>query len=279
MLEFSRGYDYYVKVLAIIPAIYFSLRYGVIGAMCSVLFLCAMTYMAALLVNGPTLENQFYMIAMSICCFFLGSAVSEQRTTQMALKTLNADLNNSNTELKKSLTQNRLLTGKLIDSQEDERKRLSMDLHDDFGQKISEIKINASMLKRKLPSGLEYANSLIGTADNLYASLKSSIGGLSPSGLDEFGLSEILRTGEVVKLVESQEINYIVNMVGSDSASVNDSVLICIASTKSLLIIHLNIARQNELTFSSNVVLLIYTWRSLTMALASTCTRSKKDSA
>jgi two-component system sensor histidine kinase UhpB len=217
LTEFTQGLDYYVKVFTIIPAIFFSVRYRVLGAMCSVFFLCAMTYMVALLTKGPTLENQFYMISISICCFFLGAAVFEQLATQRSLKSLNNNLIDTNQDLNQSLAQNRQLSVKLIDSQEEERKRLSMDLHDDFGQKISEIKINATMLKRITPEGSEYATSLLTSADDLYVSLKNSIGGLSPSGLDEFGLSEILRTGDVRKLVETEGLTYIIDLKDSDS--------------------------------------------------------------
>lgn len=81
LTEFTHGYDIYVKVLAIVPAMFFSLRYGVIGAMCSVFFLCAMTYMVALLTLGPTLENQLYMIVTSIGCILLGAAISAKKTS------------------------------------------------------------------------------------------------------------------------------------------------------------------------------------------------------
>jgi two-component system sensor histidine kinase UhpB len=217
LTEFSHGYDYYVKVLAIVPAIFFSIRYGVVGAMCSVFFLCAMTYMAALLTHGPTLESQFYMIAMSMCCMFLGAAVVEQRVTQISLESANNDLKDTNRVLNQSLANNRLLSVKLIDSQEDERKRLSMDLHDDFGQKISEIKINAAILKSRVPESTEYVGTLVNTANDLYVSLKNSIGGLSPPGLDEFGLSEILRSGDVARLVETKGLHYFVDIKGNDS--------------------------------------------------------------
>ena len=81
LTEFTHGYDIYVKVLAIVPAMFFSLRYGVIGAMCSVFFLCAMTYMVALLTLGPTLENQLYMIVTSIGCILLSAAISAKKTS------------------------------------------------------------------------------------------------------------------------------------------------------------------------------------------------------
>ena len=76
---FHDGYDQYVKLVALLPAVFYTFKYGVIGAMCSVFFVCAMTYMVALLTQGPTVENQIYMIAISICLFLIAGAEFNKR--------------------------------------------------------------------------------------------------------------------------------------------------------------------------------------------------------
>jgi glucose-6-phosphate-specific signal transduction histidine kinase len=213
--------DYYAKVLAFIPAIFLSLRYGVVGALSSVFYICVMTYMSALLNQGPTLESQFYMIAVSVCCFLMGAAVVEKATNEQHLKHKNADLNSANLELSKTLSHNRMLSSKLIAAQEEERKRLSMDLHDDFGQKLTAIKLSASMLKNNTASNSAYIDALVSTTDDLYVSLKNSIGGLSPSGLDDLGMIEVLKTGELANLVARKGLNYKFQAVGDDSSISN----------------------------------------------------------
>lgn len=217
LTELTTGLDYYAKVLAFIPAIFLSVRYGLAGAMCSVFYICLMSYMSALLNQGPTLESQFYMIVVAVCCFLLGAAVVEKAVNERSLKRKNAALNSANLELTKSLSHNRMLSGKLIVVQEEERKRLSMDLHDDFGQKLTEIKLNAALLKGGANVNGAYLAALISTTDDLYLSLKNSIGGLSPAGLDELGLIEILNTGDVTNLVVRKGLRYNCQAVGDDS--------------------------------------------------------------
>ncbi|MEQ9299015.1 MAG: tetratricopeptide repeat protein [Cyclobacteriaceae bacterium] len=73
----------------------------------------------------------------------------------------------------------------VIQSQEDERKRFAMDLHDDFGQLISALRIQANMV------GLSTAvkNKINTQLDQMYASLKSIAFNLMPQTLVDKGLS------------------------------------------------------------------------------------------
>ncbi|MEP4091394.1 tetratricopeptide repeat protein [Reichenbachiella sp.] len=71
----------------------------------------------------------------------------------------------------------------VIHSQEEERSRFAMDLHDDFGQLISALRININQKEVKE----DEANNLL---DAMYAALKNIAFNLMPQTLLEKGLSE-----------------------------------------------------------------------------------------
>ena len=77
----------------------------------------------------------------------------------------------------------------VINSQESERKRFAMDLHDDFGQLISALRINLNHINDKMESEVQKANVLL---DDMYASLKSIAFNLMPQTLVEKGLEPAL---------------------------------------------------------------------------------------
>lgn len=74
----------------------------------------------------------------------------------------------------------------VISSQEKERKRFAMDLHDDFGQMISTLKINVAKF-----SG-ESATKSEEILDSMYSSLKNIAFDLMPQTLFEKGLEEAI---------------------------------------------------------------------------------------
>lgn len=191
-VEIYAGAGYYFKIIAILPAIYFSYRFGWRGAAITVFFICILTFLSAWLGGGTTLENQFYIISMSLTCLLLGAASSEAKQQRAQLKT--------------SLDHNRVLSSKLIDAQELERKNLTQELHDDFGQRIMDIKLTAANTKRQFANTQTNMDRIIGKAEHLYTQLKSSIGALRPTELDEWGLIKTIEEGELASLVEQADM-------------------------------------------------------------------------
>lgn len=78
----------------------------------------------------------------------------------------------------------------VIQSQEEERKRFAMDLHDDFGQLISALRININQLQAEEPTPqVRKSNGLL---DRMYQSLKNIAFNLMPQTLVEQGLTPAL---------------------------------------------------------------------------------------
>src|SRR5690606_9478495 len=121
-----------------------------------------------------------------------------------------------NQKLSNMVTTNRQLSSRLIQAQEQERCRLSRELHDDFGQRITEIKLKSSIGRRDNNKATLLFTEIIAKADELYQSLKSSLGTLRPAELDETGLIETLKQGDLAKLAKASGLTWSVQLIGSE---------------------------------------------------------------
>jgi len=88
------------------------------------------------------------------------------------------------------------LTKKLIISQEDERRKISRELHDEAGQLMSTLKINLEMMGKKLPHNLKTIAKLIKKSTELVDQssyeIKRLCTNLHPSVLESLGLRAAL---------------------------------------------------------------------------------------
>ena len=99
-------------------------------------------------------------------------------------------VNERTTELQRQVVQNTQLAQQLIRVQEDQVHHIARELHDEFGQTLTAIKINAHILENaksiELVGG--YAKDITTQADGLYMTMRDMIQRLRPESLDMFGL-------------------------------------------------------------------------------------------
>src|SRR5882672_1943109 len=103
--------------------------------------------------------------------------------------------NEAQAQLSESLAEQRRLAQRYVLLQEAERKALARELHDELGQYLNAIKIDAVALRDdEAPSAARRmsATSIITNADHVYATIGSLIRRLRPVGLDELGLAAAL---------------------------------------------------------------------------------------
>ena len=93
------------------------------------------------------------------------------------------------------MTQNHALLKRVLEVQEEERKRIAQDLHDELGQYLIAIKAQASsFMEEKSVSAetMSTATRIVNTADHAYIAARHMMHSLRPVALDALGLSAAL---------------------------------------------------------------------------------------
>jgi two-component system sensor histidine kinase UhpB len=98
--------------------------------------------------------------------------------------------------LAESLAENQRLAQQYVDMQEYERKALARDLHDELGQYLNVIKLDAVSIRDAASSGNEVAGNaaraVIENVDRVYGVVSGLIRQLRPAGFDELGIAAAL---------------------------------------------------------------------------------------
>ena len=104
-------------------------------------------------------------------------------------------INHMTGELNASQQENRALTQHSLEIQEDERQRLSQELHDELGQSLTAIKVMAATAERSQAGAMgtradikQTTDSIISVCDHLMAVVRSMMHQLHPLVLTELGL-------------------------------------------------------------------------------------------
>lgn len=94
--------------------------------------------------------------------------------------------------LQKAQAENRALIRQSLTIQEEERRYLARELHDELGQSLTAIKVMAVALRQSHAGNLEPATQIIGLCDRLFEMFRDMMRRLRPSLLDELGLEASL---------------------------------------------------------------------------------------
>ncbi len=113
------------------------------------------------------------------------------------LEKISQQFNHMTQVLLETKARNQLLTKRSLEIQEEERRNLSQELHDELGQTITAIKAVAVSISNKTTVEKRYINSSVKTiieySDHVYRVAKNMMHRLRPSVLDEFGLVKALQ--------------------------------------------------------------------------------------
>src|SRR5580704_19056677 len=127
------------------------------------------------------------MLVLSICLIW-----SSWRRFQHARRELRAR-RIAEARLALVLAENRELTQEKLRIQEVERKHLARELHDELGQYLNAIKLDAVSICDSRASDAEFSTNaslaIIRSVDHVHSAVSDMIGRLRPVGLDELGLA------------------------------------------------------------------------------------------
>jgi len=97
-------------------------------------------------------------------------------------------------ELAETLAENRMLSQKYMQVQEDERRSLAREMHDELGQCLNAIKVDAvsiyRMAKGAQPDIEKSAGSIVEISNHVYEVVRSMMQRLRPGALDALGLRD-----------------------------------------------------------------------------------------
>ncbi len=100
--------------------------------------------------------------------------------------------------LQRKSAQLRLLARRLMEAQEQERRGLAQELHDDMGQILTVLRTHAQLIRQQHPSEEDAcarsAATILDLAGGLYDSTHRIMRGLRPRALDELGLAGALQS-------------------------------------------------------------------------------------
>lgn len=137
------------------------------------------------------LSLQIFLIVMTVPLLLLAAVMQERRETERALR-------NSEAVLRASHARIRDLAGRLITAQEEERKRIARNLHDDLSQQLGALSIDLFLLKRQIQAPADPLHDQLITLQNRLVDIIGWIRELShdlhSAVLDHLGLSAALES-------------------------------------------------------------------------------------
>lgn len=100
------------------------------------------------------------------------------------------------TAMQEAAAQRRDLNRRIIEAEEEERKRLARELHDELGQSLTAIKVDAAYIVREAtgsaPRIVDSAREIEASSSNVMELIRSMLARLRPHGLETVGLRETL---------------------------------------------------------------------------------------
>lgn len=117
--------------------------------------------------------------------------VTDRKRAEDALRRKQAELERSQAEL-------RALAGRLLTAQDDERRRISRELHDDVNQRLAMLTLDVESLQAGVPRSPRATAERLGAIRDRLVELSDDVHGLAyglhPSVLDHLGLQAALRS-------------------------------------------------------------------------------------
>lgn len=134
-------------------------------------------------------ELPVILLVIAVGLIWFSTRRYREASRQLALRTA------TDVKLTEALAENQQLAMKYVDMQEHERKALARDLHDELGQYVNAIKLDAVSMRdaaANQPLIRETARALIANVDRVYDVLRGLIRQLRPVGFDDLGLAAAL---------------------------------------------------------------------------------------
>jgi signal transduction histidine kinase len=170
--------------LFLIPIVYAALNFGLSGSLATAAWIALLTLPDLALVDaaGDRWDDSLQLAVVVAVALFVGQRVDRERFARERAEAAEAE--------------SRTYAARVLESQEEERRRLAHELHDDPLQDLTRIgrRLEALAEDRTLPAHLKRElEDLQDVARDTSASLREITRGLRPPSLDDLGLTAAVR--------------------------------------------------------------------------------------
>lgn len=210
LFQFDPSLEYLLRIALIIPLILLAFKYGWLGGMLTSIIIVTLAFgmlfdgaSDKLLAYEPFLVTYLLISMIVSVVFYENNSINQKNiSANKVLKTQNKKLMDASERMQK-------LSQQIINIQEQERKYLSKELHDEIGQGLIVLKSSIYLLEQ---SDKQDFSILKQDADMIYSSVYELMHWLRPATLDKYGLSKTLEGDYFREKLALSDIEYSINM-------------------------------------------------------------------
>lgn len=209
---------YYLQLLAFIPIVFLAYEYGWTGASLGIVVVNILVVVTNMVISDSDaiLSTQFYLIILSMTGLILGAATSQQQEIASSLNAKNIELYNVVEELSDQVNKNAKLARKIVSIQENERKMISRELHDDIGQSVTALKTHLFLVRKLYNKAIVVPtlDAIDEITDGIYSSVYNLMHLLRPRILDDLGLEAVLTGDNFRHVLNNAGIEFLSSVEG-----------------------------------------------------------------
>ena len=202
----------FARVLSLAPVLFFAFRHGWRGASLAMLITSlGMTLVDRHLGHTPSTAAAYLFLAVAgTGALMLGSATDALRRSSERVAEQNVYLGAVNRRLDQLAHQLRDAARGNLQADENQRRHLAAELHDELGQNITAIQTHVKLAQARLrEAGMEdVSTSINNILGHMRRALHRLLDDLRPAVLDEFGLFRALDEGPIRDLLTSAGMRY-----------------------------------------------------------------------
>jgi signal transduction histidine kinase len=230
-VSFARsGFSPIAFYLPVPLLIWAATRFGPIGASSALSLLVLLCMIGITEGNGPFSGNlasqnvlfaQLFFAVMSVPVLFVAISIEQWRNADKSLQEHQGTL-------KENFSRMRMLAERFLTAQEDERKKIALELHDDICQRLALVCVGLERFDRKPPGKIEQhsvLSDLRHQVEETIAALHQLSHQLHSSTLQHLGLAGGLRG--LCRAV-SQQHNILVNLHADEISNISNDLKLCL---------------------------------------------------
>ena len=207
----------FARVLSLAPVLFFAFRYGWRGASLTMLATSTGITLLDLHLGHPALAAAYLFLAVAgTGAIMLGSATDALRQSNVRFAEQNRYLAAVNDRLDELAQQMRNAARGNLQTDENQRRHLAAELHDELGQNITAIQTHVKLAQvRLLAAGLDDISTSINVIlAHMRQALHRLLDDLRPAVLDEFGLLRALDEGPIRDFLNNAGMIYHTSLHG-----------------------------------------------------------------